>query len=33
MVYLMPPFIVTPAELTTLTAAVRSVLAERAEAL
>jgi adenosylmethionine-8-amino-7-oxononanoate aminotransferase len=32
-VYLMPPFIVTPAELTTLTAAVRSVLAERAETL
>ena len=31
--YLMPPFIVTPAELATLTAAVHSVLAERAEAL
>jgi adenosylmethionine-8-amino-7-oxononanoate aminotransferase len=29
--YLMPPFIVTPAELATLTAAVHSVLAERAE--
>jgi adenosylmethionine-8-amino-7-oxononanoate aminotransferase len=32
-VYLMPPFTVTPAELTTLTAAVRSVLAERAGTL
>jgi adenosylmethionine-8-amino-7-oxononanoate aminotransferase len=31
--YLMPPFIVTPAELATLTAAVHSVLAERAGAL
>jgi hypothetical protein len=29
-VYLMPPFVVTPAELATLTAAVRRVLAERA---
>ena len=32
-VYLMPPFIVTPAELATLTGAVRSVLAERVETL
>ena len=32
-VYLMPPFIVTPAELATLTGAVRSVLAERAGTL
>jgi adenosylmethionine-8-amino-7-oxononanoate aminotransferase len=31
--YLMPPFIVTPDELTTLTAAVRSVLAERGRTL
>jgi adenosylmethionine-8-amino-7-oxononanoate aminotransferase len=32
-VYLMPPFIVTPDELTTLTTALRSVLAERAGTL
>jgi adenosylmethionine-8-amino-7-oxononanoate aminotransferase len=32
-VYLMPPFVVTPGELATLTAAVRQVLAERAATL
>ena len=31
--YLLPPFVVTPDELTTLTAAARSVLAERGATL